>query len=162
MSSEPLIRVNGVGKRYDLFAKPSDRLLQLVAEPFVRHLGRTPMARGKEIWALRDVGFTLEKGEALGIMGRNGSGKSTLLQILCGTLTPTEGEVAVNGRIAALLELGAGFMFDNFYNPDPKQATPKSPVNAWYTLSDGSKLSKREYDDLQSQATALVERHLRR
>jgi hypothetical protein len=51
-----------------------------------------------------------------------------------------------------ILELGAGFMFDNFYNPDPKQATPKSPVNAWYTLSDGSKLSKREYDDLQSQA----------
>ncbi|WP_049416894.1 ABC transporter ATP-binding protein [Stenotrophomonas maltophilia] len=109
MSSDSLIEVRGLGKRYDMFAKPVDRLVQLMTEPLRRGLGMSPVQHSKEVWALRNVTFDVPRGEALGVMGRNGSGKSTMLQMLCGTITPTEGEVQVRGRIAALLELGAGF-----------------------------------------------------
>lgn len=101
MSSESVIGIKRLGKCYQLYAQPSDRLKQF--------LWRGKHQYFREFWALRDVSFEVGKGEVLGIIGRNGAGKSTLLQLLCGTLTPTAGQVEVRGRIAALLELGSGF-----------------------------------------------------
>src|SRR5580692_4466892 len=86
---------------YRLYRRPADRITELL--PFVKH---TPPA---EFWALRDVSLNVERGEVLGVIGPNGSGKSTLLQIVSGILEPTRGRVIARGRIAALLELGAGF-----------------------------------------------------
>ena len=101
MSSEFAIEVTNLGKCYQIYDKPSDRLKQM--------LFRGRRKYYKEFWALKDVSFKVNKGETVGVIGRNGSGKSTLLQMICGTLNPTEGDVKVNGRVAALLELGAGF-----------------------------------------------------
>ena len=101
MSSEIAISVTGVSKRYEMYSQPQDRLLQF--------LSRGKRQYFKEFWALRDVTFSVKKGETIGILGRNGSGKSTLLQIIAGTLAPTSGEVRTSGVIAALLELGSGF-----------------------------------------------------
>lgn len=101
MSSEIAIAVQDVSKRYFVYENQRARL---------RHAFWPKSAAGvSEIWALRDISFEVKKGESLGIIGRNGGGKSTLLEIITGTLTPTEGHVAVNGRVAALLELGSGF-----------------------------------------------------
>ena len=88
-------------KMYKLYDKPSDRLKEA--------LGLTRKKLYKEHYALRDVNFDIQEGECVGIIGTNGSGKSTILKIITGVLTPTQGEVKVDGRISALLELGAGF-----------------------------------------------------
>lgn len=110
MSSDELsIRVDGLGKCYEVYAQPADRLKQMVVPRIDRVLGRAPRSYFKDFWALRGVSFHVRRGETVGIIGRNGSGKSTLLQMVCGTLNPTEGSLHVHGRIAALLELGAGF-----------------------------------------------------
>ena len=101
MSSDAAIHVDGLGKRYHLYARPHDRLRELLWHP------RTP--RGREVRALDDVSFAVRPGETLGVVGRNAAGKSTLLQCLAGTLRPTSGVCEVRGRVAALLELGAGF-----------------------------------------------------
>lgn len=95
------IEVERLSKCYQIYAKPSDRLKQMLMR------GRRKYYR--EFWALQDVSFQVKKGETVAVIGKNGSGKSTLLQIICGTLNPTGGDVKVNGRVAALLELGAGF-----------------------------------------------------
>ncbi|MDO4795980.1 MAG: ABC transporter ATP-binding protein [Brachymonas sp.] len=109
MSSEVVIRVQGLGKRYQVYAKPSDRFRQFFWPRLQRWLGRRPRDYFHEFCALRDVSFEVRRGQTVGIIGRNGSGKSTLLQIICGTLHPTQGQVQVKGRVAALLELGSGF-----------------------------------------------------
>lgn len=109
MSSEPVIEVRSVSKSYLIYDHPSARLKQMFVPRLMRAAGREPRAYFKEHHALRDVSFSVQPGETVGIIGRNGSGKSTLLQIICGTLSPTGGDVRVRGRIGALLELGAGF-----------------------------------------------------
>lgn len=101
MSSEPTIVAEGVSKCYFIYDRPQDRLWQM--------LWRGKRKFFREYWALHDIDLEVHKGETLGILGRNGAGKSTLLQILTGTLQATAGRVATTGRVAALLELGAGF-----------------------------------------------------
>ncbi|AEG91955.1 ABC transporter ATP-binding protein [Ramlibacter tataouinensis] len=101
MSSEPIIEVQGLAKAYQIYNSPRDRLRQLVALGGRKHY--------REYLALNGLSFAVTRGETLGVIGRNGAGKSTLLQLICGTLSPTAGSIAVRGRVAALLELGAGF-----------------------------------------------------
>jgi ABC-type polysaccharide/polyol phosphate transport system ATPase subunit len=99
-----VVLAQNVSKLYHLYRRPSDRILEFL--PFSRR------KRHQEFWALRDVNLSVQRGEILGIIGPNGSGKSTLLQVISGILPPTRGRVLTGGRVAALLELGAGF------NPD--------------------------------------------
>lgn len=103
------IQVDDLSKCYQIYDKPGDRLKQFLFPRLKPSARRNGTAYFREFWALRNVSLTVKQGETIGIVGRNGSGKSTLLQIICGTLTPTRGEVRTNGRIAALLELGSGF-----------------------------------------------------
>jgi lipopolysaccharide transport system ATP-binding protein len=107
--NEVAICVNNISKCYQIYDYPQDRLKQSVVPRLQRLLGRSPKQYFRRFWALKDASFEVRRGETVGIIGRNGSGKSTLLQMICGTLAPTQGTVSVNGRIAALLELGAGF-----------------------------------------------------
>lgn len=131
------IEVNGLGKCYQIYSKPSDRLKQMLVRGRKRYY--------KEFWALKDISFKIKKGETVGIIGRNGSGKSTLLQMICGTLNPTVGTVKVNGRVAALLELGAGF------NPE------FSGVENVYMAASLYGLSKGEVDQRFDAITAFAD-----
>lgn len=103
------IKVQKLSKCYQIYNKPRDRLKQSLFPRLRSLIGKAPQQYFREFWALRDVSFEVKKGETVGIIGRNGSGKSTLLQMICGTLNPSGGTIDVNGRVAALLELGAGF-----------------------------------------------------
>ena len=115
------IDVRNVTKIYSLYKRPSDRLIDTF------HL--MPWKKYPKNLALNDVSFSVAKGETVGIIGTNGSGKSTVLKIITGVLTPTKGKATVNGRISALLELGAGF-------------------NAEYTGVGEKRLSTLPVDDL--------------
>ena len=101
MSEKNVIQVKNLTKMYKLYDKPSDRLKEA--------LGLSRKKRYREHYALHDISFNVREGECVGIIGVNGSGKSTILKIITGVLTPTSGTVEVDGRISALLELGAGF-----------------------------------------------------
>src|SRR5580704_6600460 len=102
--SEIAVDVRGVSKRFRLahgkYNSFKERLI---------HAGRSPH---EDFWALKDVSLVAREGETVGILGRNGSGKSTLLKCICGVLQPTSGEIVVRGKLAGLLELGAGFQQD--------------------------------------------------
>lgn len=97
--SETAIHVEHLSKRYKLYDKPLDRMKEAIGMK----------VNVREHYALKDVNFNIQKGECVGIIGTNGSGKSTVLKIITGVVNPTEGNVEVDGRISALLELGAGF-----------------------------------------------------
>lgn len=101
MNKDIAISVRQVSKKFRLFSSAKERLAEAL-HPFRKQFHH-------EFWALNDINFELKSGQTIGILGRNGSGKSTLLQIICGVMQATQGEVHVSGRIAALLELGAGF-----------------------------------------------------
>jgi lipopolysaccharide transport system ATP-binding protein len=100
-SSNDAIRIGGLSKTYYSYNRPFDRLLQ--------RIWPQRMQSCQAVMALKPLDLTIHRGETVAIIGRNGSGKSTLLQLICGTLLPSSGSVVVNGRISALLELGAGF-----------------------------------------------------
>jgi lipopolysaccharide transport system ATP-binding protein len=100
MSSEVAIQVKNLSKCYRIYEKPLHRLAEFLI---------TSQKFGRDYWALQNISFEVRRGETFGIIGRNGAGKSTLLQLISGTLSSTTGEINVNGRVAALLELGAGF-----------------------------------------------------
>lgn len=101
--ADVVIAVNQLSKEFNLFFSPSERFKSLLISRW---------GRREKFTALNSVSFTINRGEIVGVIGANGAGKSTLLQILCGTLAPTSGTLAINGRISALLELGAGFNFE--------------------------------------------------
>lgn len=107
----PPIKLQSVSKCYRIYKNPQDRFKQAFLNRWRRIIGAEENHTGyyREHWALRDISFELQPGEAVGILGRNGAGKSTLLQIIAGTLAQTSGTVETSGRITALLELGSGF-----------------------------------------------------
>ena len=115
--SDVVIKVDNVSKLYKLYDKPSDRLKEA--------LGLSKKKRYKEHYALNNVSFDVHKGETVGIIGTNGSGKSTILKIITGVLNQTSGEVIINGRISALVELGAGFNmeYNSFIIPNDNNLT---------------------------------------
>lgn len=121
------IEVRNLTKSYQLYAKPVDRLRQMFSSKKKTYY--------KEFTALNNISFSLEKGDCVGVLGHNGAGKSTLLQLITGTLTPTSGDIIKKGRVAALLELGAGF------NPE---FTGKENV---YMNASILGLNKREIDE---------------
>jgi ABC-type polysaccharide/polyol phosphate transport system ATPase subunit len=134
-SSETVISVQGVSKRFEIYGRPIDQLKQFVLPKLQKILGGKSKTYFQEFWALADVNLTIRKGQACGIIGLNGSGKSTLLQIIAGTLTPTAGKIATSGRVFALLELGAGFSPDfsgreNAYLNGAVLGFPRAAVDA--------------------------------
>jgi len=101
LSNDIAIKVTNLTKVYHLYDKPQDRLKEAL-NPFKKSYHH-------DFYAMNDVSFEIKKGETVGIIGKNGAGKSTLLKMITGVLTPTSGNIEVNGKIASLLELGAGF-----------------------------------------------------
>lgn len=109
MAKKEVLKVEHVGMKFNLSQEKVDDLKDYVIKLLKHQISYN------EFWALKDINFTLNKGDRLGILGLNGAGKSTLLKVIAGVLKATEGTVTAKGKIAPLLELGAGF---DFVNPD--------------------------------------------
>lgn len=105
MLSDSTLKVENVSKNYNIYSSQKQKISKFIRDIF----GSSDAKNLKKFNALKDISFEARKGESIGILGRNGAGKSTLLQLICGTLTPSEGNIEVKGRLSALLELGAGF-----------------------------------------------------
>ena len=103
MENQEVIRVDHVSMRFSLASERVDNFKEYVIKTIKRQLSYG------EFWALKDVSFSINRGDALGLIGLNGSGKSTMLKVIAGVLKPTKGSVSVNGTVAPLIELGAGF-----------------------------------------------------
>lgn len=101
--TKTVLKVEGVGMKFNLSKEKVDNLKEYVIKSLKRQISYN------EFWALKDINFSLQKGDRLGILGLNGAGKSTLLKVIAGVLKPTEGSVTTKGTIVPLLELGAGF-----------------------------------------------------
>lgn len=132
--SKVVLKVDKVGMRFNLSAEKVDNLKEYVIKMIKREL------YFQEFWALKDVTFSLNKGERLGILGLNGAGKSTLLKVVAGVLKPTEGTVTTKGKIVPLLELGAGF---------DKQYTGAENIYLYGAMLGYSKeFIKEKYDEI--------------
>ena len=107
--SDIAIKVEGLGKKYEIGQKKSDDFRNAFGDKIKGLLGRNGAASKQEFWALQDINFEIKKGEAVGIIGRNGAGKSTLLKILSRITEPTKGRFEIFGRVSSLLEVGTGF-----------------------------------------------------
>ena len=104
--SNSIIEVNDVSIMFRLYRENVDNLKEFVIKKLKRQIAYN------EFWALQDINFKVEKGESVGLVGKNGSGKSTLLKTIAGVLKPTKGSVQINGTVAPMIELGAGFDMD--------------------------------------------------
>jgi lipopolysaccharide transport system ATP-binding protein len=146
------IRCADVGKAYRHFAHPRDRMLQLLL-PFAR--------RYHDVWVLRDISFAIEGGESVAILGGNGAGKSTILRMIAGVTAPTVGEVTVQGRLTAILELGMGFhaeftgeqnvqMTAQLYGLRPKEIRELMP-----RIRDFSELGEKFFEPLRTYSSGM-------
>lgn len=108
-SNDVAIKIVDLSKIYEIYDAPSDRLKQFIFSKLPQFGNGEGRKYSRNFEALNNISFEIKKGETVGIIGQNGAGKSTLLQIMCGTLSPSSGAVEINGRVAALLELGSGF-----------------------------------------------------
>lgn len=109
MDNEPAIIIEDLSKRYSKSSAGQHSSLKEYVSSVIKPKKKDHKLHGDEFWALRRINLTIQKGEVLGIVGRNGSGKSTLLKLITGIITPTTGSVLINGTIASLIEVGAGF-----------------------------------------------------
>lgn len=107
--SVPIIEVSGLSKHYRLGSISAGTFAETLSRGWQRLRGRTPPGDDRDFWALKDVSFSVQPGEVVGIIGRNGAGKSTLLKILSRITEPTSGRAVMRGRVASLLEVGTGF-----------------------------------------------------
>ena len=123
--SDIAVEITGLWKNYKMFNRKRDRLLETVIPKINRHT---------EFSAIKDFNLTIKKGDSIGILGKNGAGKSTLLKMITGVVTPSKGDIKVNGKISSLLELGAAFNVELTRN---RKYLSTWPSNGLHKTRDG-------------------------